>query len=408
MTSLTLLYFYALLFLVPQYNTIIIPGLLLAALIIVMLIISQYLNKRSSTRCVNYLVLLSLLTGFMLVMRIFHSTFNIGYYSLSTVIQDIISMIILASGAVLTAKKDFNDSDLMRYLKFIGTIAVLSGILALLHADFSMARKANIWQPQYIWWGLLFPWSYLLLYNIIMKKNTIFWNILAYGSSVMYVVLGLLFEKRVVIFELVMILIIIVLAIRKKSFLELLRTSVIAISLLLIGILMAQYIFDFKLFELIRFTFLRFTIDSLIYFDRFIEFMNLFYTYPLSILITGAGLGSYQSILGVNNINLHIGWLNFIFKGGILFLALELWIFSVAIKTFHKSKDKLEKYISACVIFSYMVILISSSWVPSPILLNFSFMKFALLRITESSKSRKMIARHALGIHGLELETLSD
>lgn len=390
MTSLTLLYFYSLIYLMPELEKVFVSALILSAIFIGIQLFFQYINKRNPIRCFNYMTLLWLLTGFMFLMTLVYSLFNVGDYTISTVIQDIMSMIMLNSGAVLTVKMNYNDENIIKYLKFIGVIAIVSGLISFSYADFSLGRDANVWQPQYIWWGLLFPWSYLLLYRVIMKKNNVFWNVMAFGSTVMYIVLGLLFGKRVVLFDLAIILFIIVIATKKRSFMtKIIKTGMITLCILLLGVFASQYIFDFKLIDLFNSTWIRITSDSIQEFDRLNEFKNVLVEYPYSIIITGAGLGSYHS--GPGGINLHIGWLNFIFKGGILYFALELWVFSIAIKTLFRTKDKWQKYLAACVVFSFMAILISSSWVASPITMNFSVMKFALLRVTDSNMPKRIV-----------------
>ncbi|WP_459930739.1 hypothetical protein [Desulfosporosinus burensis] len=330
------------------------------------------------------MTLLWLLTGFMFLMTLIYSAFNIGNYSISTLIQDMISMAVFSSGFLLTTKKNSNDQYIIKFLKFIGIIAIISGLIAISYANFSLGRDDNIWKPQYIWWGLLYPWSYLLLYKFIMQKTSAFWNVLAYGSMVMYCVLGLLFGKRVVIFELAIVLLIIIIATKRRSYiLKMFKTGAVTMGLIFLGVFASHYIFDLNLINLFEDTWLRLSSDSIQEFDRFEEFKNIFRQYPYSIIITGAGLGSFHD--GPGGINLHIGWLNFIFKGGILFFVLELWVFSIAIKALLKSKNKWLKYISACVVFSYIGIMISSSWVASPIIVSFSIMKFGLLRVTEAN-----------------------
>jgi len=380
MLNYILLLFYSLIYLRIIPSQFHIFAQVIAITLIGIQVIYQYIKKENPIACRNYTNLIGLLTIFMFIMSLIHIFLNIGTYSISTIIQDVMAIIGLNSGFILTKNMNSNDKFLIKYLKFIGLLAIFSGIIAMLYADFSLGRM-NVWKPQYIWWQLLFPWSFLLLYKIIIKKVNIFLTIAAYSSTGMYIILGLLFRKRIVLFHLFLILLVYIITKIKK------RNLIIKVTKLSIIMLMIIFlsIGIFRIFPSLNFkssfidTYMRMKSVNIKDFDRFREFINLFKEYPYSIIITGAGLGSYQH--GPGGINLHIGWLNFVYKGGILFLFIELWVFILSLKIIFRSKNNWHKYIAACVVFSYLSIIISSSWVATPVLINFSIMKFSLLRI---------------------------
>lgn len=379
-----LIYIYSMINMKLEYVKFFIFLLLISTIIFGLLLLKQYLNKKNPTRCFNYIQLLIITTFYMMGITLMNMYLGIGTYSLSTIVQDIISMIFLCGGFLLTDKRMSNDKVLINYLKIIGIIGLGSGIIAIFMADFSNGRTGNGWKPQYILWGFLFPWSYLLLYKLIVKsKNTLF-TLITYGNTILYIILGLLFGKRMVIFEAMIILFLIVLTKKirfmKKDFIRVINTIVLSVCLIFLG----QQLLGFSFTTLLSSTLTRFNGLSLSNFDRFDEFFNVLKYYPVSTLITGSGLGSFQN--GPGGINLHIGWLNYVYKGGIIFLLIELWILMLSVYIFFRTKDLWHKFLSACVIFIYFSILIGSSWVPMPTTLHFSVMKFALLRISADYK----------------------
>lgn len=380
--SIILLLLYSLIYLKPELSTWFILAQVIAVIILAILLLFQYAQKGNPIKSYNYVTLLFFIGIFMFFMMLIYSIFNVGNYSVNTVVQDLMALVVLGSGFIFAKNLKHSKKFLIKYLKILGVMAIVSGIISFSYADFSGSRDDNVWQPQYIWWGLLFPWSYLMLYKFIIGDKSIFWTVVSYGSTIMYIVLGLLFEKRIVLFELVVILILILIATQKKTFLiKIFKKGIFSLIIIFLIVIASQKFLNFNFLDLFSDTWLRFTNDSIQEFDRLNEFTNIFEEYPYSIIITGAGLGSYHH--GPGGINLHIGWLNYIFKGGILFFALELWVLSLAIKALFKSQNVWAKYISASVVFIYVDIIIVSSWLATPLMLNFSIMKFALLTILE-------------------------
>ena len=285
-------------------------------------------------------------------------------------------------GSLLVFTKKSVDFVLSKYIKFISIIAIIAGVIAIYYADFSTGRISNVWQPQYILWRLLFPWSYLILYKFTIKNSNRILSIVAYTTSALYFILGFLFGKRILLYEAIVIIILILLINKQKGIIKKFIKPIISVmGLLIVTLIISNYVIDIDLSTLFRSTITRYDNLSIGNFDRIEEFKNIFLEYPYSILLTGAGLGSYFHGPGV--VSLHIGWLNFMFKGGILLFFLELWLFVKAIKMLLRSKDGRHIFIASSVVFGYLNILISSSWVSSPILLSYSIMKFALLRVLD-------------------------
>lgn len=388
MIALFLIYIYSLIHLNPSMGRLFVFALQIGFIMLLVQIFLQYKTLNSRALCKNYLLLLMLITAWMLFITLFNSTFGVGKYSISRIIQDFISMTVLASGFILTTSKNI-ESQIKKYIKVITTIALISGFVALYYADFSAGRAVNVWRPQYIWWGLLFPWSYVLIYISVVENRSKKWRAIAYIITSLYFVLGVLFGKRIVFYELLVIIITILIAKKDRSMLfKLLKLARIFVVLVIVYFISSLFIPDTNIITNVQQTISRFTDLSISSFDRMDEFLNVFNEYPITFIITGSGLGSWHS--GPGGINLHIGWLNYLYKGGLLFLILELWVFKLAIQTLFKSYNKMQLFLAASVVSGYGFILISSAWVASPQTISFSVMKFALLcYIDKDYKSNK-------------------
>lgn len=376
--ALISIYFYSLIYLNQSIAKLFLSTLFIGAIIILCQIILNLFNKSKYSLCKRYALLLLMLTVWMLLITLFNISFGFGDYSLSRIIQDLISMIILTSGFILASLKK-NELFLKKYLKLITIIALISGLIALYYADFSLGRDLNVWKPQYIWWGLLFPWSYILIYKSIVMNKSKRWAIVSYFLMILYITLGVLFGKRIVFYELLVVISVILIAKQNKNFIwTLLKSTRILVVFSMLLFLSSLFFSDINLISNIQQTLDRFTDLSVSNFDRFDEFANVFNEYPITFIFTGTGLGSQHT--GPGGINMHIGWLNYIFKGGLMYFLVELWVFKLAIQSLFKSKHPMHLFTAASVVASYCFILIVSSWVASPITIIFSIMKFTLLR----------------------------
>lgn len=380
--SLSLLYIYALILLAPNFSFLFIGALLISIIIIMTQITFKYKNNYSKNLvyCDYYLISIFFVGIWMLIVTLFNIFSGFGNYSISYIIQDIISLLIICSGYLIVISNQNLDFSIKKYYSFISIIAVIAGILSFYNSNFSLGREANVWKPQYIWWGLLYPWAYIFLFRITVIKKSIIWLIISLLTSGLYISLGLLFGKRIVIYELSILLLLIFFYFTKNN--KIVISNNYKIILFITTLFMSLY-YLYNNINLNNLNLLIDTIDrfknlNIREFDRFIEFLNIFTEYPITFILTGTGFGSYHS--GPGGINLHIGWLNYIYKGGIFLFFIECSIFIMAIKSLFKTKDGMEFFLAASVVFGYMVILISSSWVASPLTVHYSVIKFLFLK----------------------------
>jgi len=100
------------------------------------------------------------------------------------------------------------------------------------------------------------------------------------------------------------------------------------------------------------------------------EFSDLFTEIGPRFLIAGMGIGSSHARAG--GVNLHMGLLNFLFKGGIpLFIVIIVQMMK-SLKVLVSRIPTTEKYYAACVTYAFIRSIISPFWVPNPTRILFS------------------------------------
>ena len=85
-------------------------------------------------------------------------------------------------------------------MKILGIFAIIFGIIAIFLFDFSLdiSARINTWTlSYYFWWLSASVFAYLFAYSRIMNKD----KLIGYGVLIIYVILGILFLKRSVLFN---------------------------------------------------------------------------------------------------------------------------------------------------------------------------------------------------------------
>jgi hypothetical protein len=250
------------------------------------------------------------------------------------------------------------------YLRFfvtqmmiIGVIGILAGLWAVSVADYNISaineRSYNTWSlPYYLWW-MLVNYQFWFFYAINYRRHVS----LAYGTVGLYLLLGLIFLKRISLFNVVMLFIVAgVIAVfrqRRKQTQRTLRSSrfmlyIIYSIILSIVLFCGLMVTSGKLTtdmhvagNLFSLTIDRFTnvINGESEFDRGHEFaIYLQQTTTLDMLM-GNGFGIYNTLLDPASpaLGLHVGWANIFYKGGIpLVIFYAILVFGVVKNVKHQ------------------------------------------------------------------------
>lgn len=373
------------------------PIFILIALSSFLFFEKQYLNLSKDSK--KYFWGLIIISIYMFLSYMINSSKNVEVNS-SILIVDIISMLLFISGVI------FAPPSRHKYIKgiyvFFGIFGVIGGTIGIFLGDFSATsvalRDLNTWSPAYYLWFSLFPWSALIIYSLLSSKktNTFRFVFLAYSNAILYFTLGVLFFKRVVLIEILLILFIFI--IKNRGMYNFFRTIIFITAAL--GIIMAfMILFKIELTVFVSNTISRITNQSISSFDRLLEYKNATSSFTIYEYLFGKGYGSYHYGLGWAHGNLHIGWLNFIFKkGGIAFFLLQLTAFAKTSRLFVLSKKGSESSIySSIAIFNFMIAAISTYWTITPTILMFSMFTFASLNASFKDKAIKFFGDTVAG-----------
>lgn len=398
--AVVLLYVYSMIPTFGLVSAIPIFALIIAALLFANGFVYSIGSPSIGGRARRYLELLGALTVWMLFLAGVNIVLGIGAHPVTGVLLDVASMSVLASGYLICNPPARTDIKIRSYMRLSVSIGIVAGIVALSLADFGGGRAENVWKPQYILWGFLFPWAWLVFRFLTMKRASRSVTSAAVTLSVLYISLGLLFGKRIVLLEAVVVAFIAIILVLRFGWPVAARILALIAALLVGFSVLTAVVPSVDLGGLFQYTTRRVADDNLSTFDRYQEFLGMLHQYSITTPVVGAGLGATQA--GPGGINLHIGWLNFAFKGGLPFVAVECWVFLVAVKLLFVSQRRSTVWIAACVVNFYLGILISSAWVASPILVGHSVMNFLVLRRADeefalrdpSSRSRRDVVQH--------------
>lgn len=269
-------------------------------------------------------------------------------------------------------------------LKFICLMAVILGIVGLLNYNFNdtlIAQRNGIWSlPYYCWWLSTTCFAYGFAHAYITGKD----KIIGYGSFFVYIVLGLLFLKRSVLVNGIVIILISSALKNKVNYgnnidhiLKNVRNIILGLFILICvyKIMMLNPYFNQVLQQLL----LRFgseqNYENL---DRTIESTLYFQSASMTEIIMGQGLGSYVVLevpmtIVVNA--LHIGLANIVYKGGIFYSLFYLCIFIGVIKKVFNDKNMSEKsLVCLCVSLSLFIsLLYEMSWTFTILIFPFGY-----------------------------------
>lgn len=350
---------------------------ILAGLIIILLIYTILPKNRISFSRSVY----SFRTGILIcfILMFFSSLFNLligtDGYELGYVIIDCLAIMILYIGPCYVDESI--EENFERWIFFLGGIACIIGFYAMVLSNFRISnineRATNTLQLQYYLWKLMECWPFLLINLILRFDKAKRYPIRMVITAVLfleYVILSLLFMKRMVFFDMLVVVVVSVLSYR-ANFIKLMRRALLPTLIVFVLFLIGKRVFSFDVNNILQLTLNRFDNDETITeFDRLTEFYDLFDQFGYRFLIAGMGIGSSHSRAG--GVNLHMGLLNFIFKGGLPLFFLIVFQLLKAIRVLLSRIDTSEKFYAACVIYTLIRSIISPFWVPNPTRILFS------------------------------------
>jgi hypothetical protein len=199
----------------------------------------------------------------------------------------------------------------------IGGIIVFLYIIFVRKIDIIVAlRRGYVWTDIFyfgpVYWAII-PFAILsFLEGKNIKLSIIYW--------ICSVILNLIFLKRFIIIDSLLMLIVLCIIlfdknkINKKLLLKIL--AFVAVSACIVIATLGHKILP--LFDMVMNRFKE--SSDLETFDRFVEAQNYFKTTNIVDILLGKGFLNTQYGLGIQGYALHVGWSNFIFKGGIFLL----------------------------------------------------------------------------------------
>lgn len=291
-----------------------------------------------------------------------------GSYNVGAFVIDICAIMTLLSGLAFC---DLDNEEIIEVSLFLLTFfACIIGVWALIKSNFRIIsvsdRGNNVGQIQYSLWKLMEFWPFALIFLFFRYKEMSHRKkklICAIICTIEYFVLSQLFMKRVIFFDAAVLAFVLMLVYREKK-VKIIRIIVSCGIGILIIYFFIKVIFNYDLVQIINITLSRFQNQNLKDFDRFVEFINLFNQFGYSFIFTGRGFGSVQS--GPGGVNLHIGILNYLFKGGVVFFLIMLNVFRKSVIVLTSSLNMNDKVYSACVVYTLMRSFMSPVWIPNP------------------------------------------
>ena len=247
-----------------------------------------------------------------------------------------LATIVFISMGLIFADECFNEYR-EKIFKFIILCALIAGIVSLLQVvrgDISLTdRYATISENSrsYVLWGMLCNIFAYSGYSAIFSKE---WRIPKIAIVTLYGILGLFFQKRSIIVNVLMIVIVGIYFYNKKDDLHISNSKKFKRTIYIICIFIAAAVLLVRLNPNIQTlfdnTFSRITSAKLDNYDRSREANRFLNQSGLFRTILGYGIGHYYvDRYGLHGM-LHIGYYNILYKGGILYAA--FW-FYVLIKT---------------------------------------------------------------------------
>lgn len=217
----------------------------------------------------------------------------------------------------------FNIDFLQKAFKYISILALIMLPFALTanKIDLNDALKREYTESAIFFYAPLF-WAVIpaVLLSILTSKNLL----ISIAYWVGAIVLNLIFLKRFIIVDsaLLFVVIIVINSTKKKKVFNTLK-MVIALAILISVVMYLKGDFILKLFDATT-NRIETTSEDISAFDRFVETENYLNNATTTEIIFGKGFAGTQFGLGKEAQALHVGWTNFILKGGILLFLLIL------------------------------------------------------------------------------------
>lgn len=300
-------------------------------------------------------------------------------YQLNYFVIDLYSILLYMSGIVFAPTE--RHKYLKNYYLFLGIIGVVLGTIGLFTTNYTLNgvvdRNINTWTMSYYLWFSLYTWPILLTLNLLSKNKS--WRIsekfIVYSTVILYFILGLLFLKRVIVIEAALIFAIIIFKTKGHKYLFKICGFVL---IMILSVYFLSYFTTINTSHLISLVMDRFEGQNISEFNRFVEFKNGICDFNFLNYFLGRGYGSIHfGLWEQGHGNMHIAWLNYIFKGGLVFFLVQVSIFLKILKIFLFS-NKNSPYVSIS-IFNFLIAGISTFWTPSPAVLTFSIFVFVSL-----------------------------
>lgn len=289
------------------------------------------------------------------------------HYQFGIVVMDICAMMTLLSGMAMAIPHQENSME--KVLFMIGGLSCLVGLYALTQCNFDAAviakRRVNILNIQYGLWKTMECWPFLILFLTLRNKTMEHRRRKIYITvfcTLEYVVLSQVFLKRVVFFDMACLLLVILLA-NRLSLMKLWKPILLAVVIACFAYFFITSSLHYDLVTIIKNTMNRFDGTTVAEFDRLVEFKDLFQQFDPTFLIWGRGFGSVQD--GPGGGNLHLGLLNYIFKGGLLLAGVMMIVFWKSFLVLISNTSMNKKAYSAAVVYTLMRSAISPIWVPN-------------------------------------------
>lgn len=317
--------------------------------------------------------------------------FIISFIYLDDDFGSVVSMFVIYSQLISAFLfKRFDLDYLSNVFRIIAIIAICSlpYIFLTENIDINLAlRRGYTWTEIFTYAALFWAFIPFTIISFLKGKNLTLSIVYWMGA----IVLNLLFLKRFILVDSFLLLVVIFFlnTFRKEKFFNSLRFA------LTLGILLTALLY-FKgdtVLPLFDATFKRIESSSedISGFDRFIESENYLKDVSAFQLVFGTGFASTHQGLGKEAYALHIGWANFIFKGGLIFFLLVLipyFKLTRLLKNFNKLPLKVQFSVCFLVIYFFRLFYINMS-VMAPEMLIFFYSVFNVMDYRDTSKKSK-------------------
>ena len=275
-------------------------------------------------------------------------------------------------GVYISNLSIYSFSRIFQVISIIG-ISCFIYVWAVYDIDITIAmRRGYAWSNIFYWAGVFWGIIPNVLLAFIQDNNKIL-SVIYWGCGVLF---NLIFLKRFIIVDSVLLIFMLVIYYFLARKIKI-STFIKGMCILIIGIIILLSVQGSVIDMLINSSLKRFTNLNIMEFDRFVESINYFKEINPLFLLFGKGIwGTHTALNGLREA-LHVGWSNFIFKGGIPLISFALVPTIKAIKMLPKMYllDQKTQW-AVCIVCVYAVKLIYSSvhgFSPETLMLFFSY-----------------------------------